>query len=331
MNETLEDICLEVHEMNSFMEFYNCFNYLIGFQPLFTTIYSIFLFIGSFFLNLILIYLLLTKTEITVFDKIITIHALIDWLLCFIDYPFMILSVYFNYWPFSKWLCIVWLIVDNSLGTLEIYTLLLMSWVRLRCILAPRSYLNELIVKHIFKFIVAMWFVIFSIWTSGIIYMLLKNFYQEFCDTDFELQSINITVLFVCFLAPLSLVAMATIYTSFIMYQKKSIFNNFSKSSDHAPANVAKSEVKSKRKPKLVIQSRKYKLKLSPQIKLTIIITIFSAQYVPYYISWFTYLICEECVSTDLYNILSLLSYFPSIVNPVVMFSLNKSLFKRFK
>ena len=148
--------CLIVHEMNSFTEFLTCPKFLMPFQPLITTIYSICLIIGSFALNLSLIYLLWTKLEITVFDKILLTHASIDFLISFIDYPFMVLTVYFRYWPFSKWMCIFWMSIDNAFGTLEVFTMLLMSWVRLRCILVPTEYKSEFIVKHIYKSIAIM-------------------------------------------------------------------------------------------------------------------------------------------------------------------------------
>ena len=321
-------ICLVVHELSSITEFFTCLKYLLPSQPLVTTIYSICLIIGSFVLNLSLLFLLWTKTEVTVFDKIIFSHACIDFLMCFIDYPFMVLPVYFNYWPFSQSMCIAWIAYDNGLSSLEILTFLLMSWMRIRCILAPRSYLNDLIVKHVYKFIIPMWLVILTLWSCASTFMLLKNFDQSFCNIVFDLESISISVLIVCFLGPLCLVVVATIFIDIVIFKKKMAlrYATNSDTSDRNQPNGTRSSNVLTRKATI---TRFFKV--SPQLKLTIIIAVFCIQYMPYYITWLTSILCPDCVSMDLYNVLSLLAYFPSIVNPVVMLTLNKNLFKRFK
>ena len=329
MNTT--SICPLVTEMSSFTEFITCLGYFATFQPIITTIYSIFIFIASFMLNLSLIILLLIKREITVFDRIITTHAMLDLLVCLIDFPFMITPLYFNYWPFSKWMCIIWVSYDNSLCMLEILTVLLMSWVRLRCIQAPRSYASDVIVKHIYAFIASMWLAVVAFWTAVSTYMLMHNFDQAACYLNFEIKSVSILVVIVAFLGPLCSIVAVTICIDIILYKKKRAVSQQKSTSEvsvNHPNNAPKSHQISPHKSNANI---KKKFHFSPQLKLSIIIAIFCIQYMPYYITWFTSVICSECVSTSLYNTLFLLSYFPSIVNPVVMFILNKSLLQRFK
>ena len=83
------------------------------------------------------------------FDKIMISHATVDFMIGLCDFPFFILAVIFGYWPFNKILCIYWVAMDNALGSLEIISVLLMTWAIIRCILAPTTYLKENIIKHI--------------------------------------------------------------------------------------------------------------------------------------------------------------------------------------
>ena len=316
--------CLTIKEVGSFVEFFKCIDYLAQFQSLFTTIYSICLISGSFILNLTLIFLLSIKTEITVFDKILQLHAVIDFLLCFIDYPFMVSATYFGYWPFSEGLCMFWVIADNSLSILEIYSFLIMSWVRIRCIIAPRSYLNDILVKHTYKCTVCIWIVIFIIWTSVSIPMMQTNFTQSYCYINFELESISISVILIGYMLPLCLIVIATVFINVMIYKKKAAIRQkySNESSFSKPISVTGA-------PKPKERSWKEFFRISPQLKLTIIITIFLFQYIPYYTDWFISVLCPDCVPLSVSNFFFYFSYSPSIINPLVVFILNRSLFKR--
>ena len=315
--------CLTIKEVGSFVEFFKCLDYLVQFQSLFTTIYSISLISGSFILNLTLIFLLSIKTEITVFDKILQLHAVIDFLLCFVDYPFMVSSTYFGYWPFSEGLCMFWVIADNSLSILEIYSFLIMSWVRIRCILAPRSYLEDTLVKHIYKCTVCIWIAIFVIWIGVGIPMMQKNFDQTYCYIVFDSQSISISVIVIGYMTPLFLIVIATVFINVMIYKKKAAIRQ-----SH-PADTSFSKPVSMALPQIKAWAWRDIFRISPQLKLTIIITIFLFQYIPYYTDWFISVICPDCVPLSVANFFFYFSYSPSIINPLVVFILNKSLFKR--
>ena len=324
-NSTKYDNCLLIDEMNSFNEFYRCLNYFIQSTPMTILITSLIQIITSFILNLSLIVLFFVKKELTVFDKIMISHATVDFMIGLCDFPFFILAVIFGYWPFNKILCIYWVAMDNALGSLEIISVLLMTWAIIRCILAPTTYLKENIIKHISFVILSIWFLVFATWTVVSAIMLEQTFQQDNCVLYLEQQYATATVIFVIYLVPLGLIVFLTIFFNVVLYKKKSILkiNDF-----------FRTKIKTKKTQEQSVVSKilptQSMCSLNSQAKLTIIVAIFCSLYIPCYLVWFLSEICTDCVSMNLFNIISLVSYFPSFINPLVMLVINKSLYLAF-
>ena len=309
-NSTDAQSLCEIPAPLNLTEFFTCFYSLLS--PDSFTVLSFFLWISSFILNIVLIVFLSVKSKVTIFDKILIFHALVDFLINILDFSFVIFFTILSYWPFSEAACAYYVSVDNALATIEIFVVLYMSWVRMRCILAPKTYLNELIISHFYKFQIAMWTIVFILWTSTGVYIIEIEewFDQAYCQIDFGQDWLNLLILISVYLVPLALIGLSVVLIFVILSRKKS--------------KVKGKKIK-KNKPELGKSPLKYflEIRISAQTKLVIITIVFLLQYSPFYVTWLLSLLCDDCVSDVFMTWVNFLAYCPSFVNPVVIMSLS--------
>ncbi len=274
---------------------------------------SFFLWITSFAFNLILIVLLSLRKKINIFEKIFLIHALVDFLINLLDFTFVIIFTIIPYWPFNSTTCAYYTTVTNALGSIEIFTVTYMCLVRLRCIQAPKTYQSEFLVKYFLIFHMFIWAIAFVLWTLTSIYIIEVNewFDQTYCQLEFGSNWLNVLILVLVFLLPLSVIGLLVVYIFFILKRQK--------------ANVQGNTNAKRHKFKFLKSPINYMLEFhtSAQTKLVIITLTFLLQYSPYYVTWLVSLLCPECVSSDAMIWINFLAYCPSFVNPIVIFSLN--------
>ena len=311
-NSTLcnnESIC-EIPAPLFLNQVYACFVSLLSFNAF--TFMSFFLWTTSFTFNLTLIVILSMRKKLNIFEKIFILHALIDFLINLLDFSFVIIFTIIPFWPFSSQLCVYYTSVDNALSSIEIFTVMYMCWVRMRCIQAPKTYTNELVIKHFLKIHMSIWAVLVVLWTITSEYILEINewFDQSYCQLTFGSNWLNIFLLVTLFLLPLSLIGFMVIYIFFLIRKTNS--------------NVKDIKAK-KNKGNFFQNPLKYLLALhtSPQTKLVIITLAFLSQYSPFYVTWLISLLCTECVSSQAFAWINYLAYCPSLVNPIVIFTLN--------
>lgn len=326
LNNSLEPFCESKRQFESFFDFLECYKYF-AFNNLEITIYCLFVIFGALVLNIMAIYLLSTKTTVnSVFDKIFIGHAFVDLLTGFIDFPFLYFMSIFNYWPFSKNFCIYYAAFDNILATVEVFHILFMSWARIRCILSPKNYSNELIIKYCYSFIVILWIICSILWIPVSAVFINKNYQDYTCYLSFDSAFVSILIILLGWIAPVIIAMLSTTYIVYVLRKrnrkKMSLMGN----------KVTVSGVSHSNEIKVSFWAKIKLAKLNPQTKLSIIITPFCLQYLQYSIVWLVSMICAECVSTRFYTFSYFIAFLTSFTNPLILLLINPDyFFKRIK
>ena len=117
--------------------------------------------------NLLVIILLGTKktqTRMSVFDKVIIGHAIVDGLTGLVDMPFFHIKSIFGYFPLSPVIAYMWASYDNNINMTTSLHMLYMSYVRIRSIRAPKHYTNEYLFRYPVFVMICFWILGLTTW-----------------------------------------------------------------------------------------------------------------------------------------------------------------------
>lgn len=322
-NFSVDTNCELSQEFDSIYDFLRCYKYF-AIESLEITIYCIIVIFGGLILNILAMYLLSTKTShITVFDKIFISHAFVDLLTGVVDFPFMYFISIFHYWPFSKTFCIYYVAFDNILATVEVLHIVFMSWARIRCILSPTNYSNQLILKHPYLFILLLWVLCSLLWIPVTYVFINRNYEENVCELSFD--SIYVSILIICigWIIPVIITMLSTAYIVYVLMvqnrKKKKLTSN--------KTDLSLKSSSSLHDAKWYSSKRLMKITLNPQTKLSIIITPFCLQYLQYSLVWLVSTICSECVSSQFYVFSYFIAFLTSFSNPLILLIFNSSFF----
>jgi hypothetical protein len=104
------------------------------------------------------------SASLSVFDKILVNHCLIQGITALIDIPLYHVQEMFGYFPFGLYPSLVWSIYDNSINVTTNLNMLYMCWARLRCVMAPGSFSQDLLMRKPLTFMILMWLIDLSVW-----------------------------------------------------------------------------------------------------------------------------------------------------------------------
>jgi hypothetical protein len=294
-------------------EFLACLSYLIP-KHLPLTIAVLVIMIGSVLLNPAVIILLTCKGKCkTVFDDILTSHAVINFLAGSVDLFFYLIAWLFSAWNFGKYTCVFWLALDNMLATSEIIHVLYLGWVRVRCVLKPKSYTKDLMVKHSTWVLVSAWLAPLALWLVPIVKQIDSTFGDQTCEILLIPSVLSAVVVFVSFIAPLVLIAVSTV---FIVIKLNASENRLARGRSTQPRRNSSLRRRSS-------SQRGFHVHFQTQRKLSVIISVFLLQYSPYSIMWFVDILCSDCVPSLLYTALLLMTFTPGLTNPLLIIVLN--------
>jgi hypothetical protein len=97
-------------------------------------------------------------------------NAVADFIIGILSIPFMTIFTTFTYWPLGHHLCIFWIINDFSVGSLSIYSLLLIAIHRYLQLMKPhKAKNNEGMNKKRYFIIASLWFSCYSFWLLSVI------------------------------------------------------------------------------------------------------------------------------------------------------------------
>lgn len=144
-------------------------------------IFKILLTIVNIFFNGIIIYLILFKLKKRTFSNFLFLSgAISDFMIGLMSIPFMTIFTSYGYWPIGEATCIFWVINDFSIGSVSIYSLLLMSIHRYRELKWPHKE-NEIMNKEKYSIIILKWILIYLFWGLSVILITRQNFVAENC------------------------------------------------------------------------------------------------------------------------------------------------------
>ncbi len=268
--------------------------------------------------NIILIYLLVKKNcTAIVFDRILLSHAFVDLITNLFDLPLFHLIIIFNSFPFGKYACFYYLVLDNCTSTIEILHYFYMSYARIRCVLAPKSFKNEILIKYSNPLIALIWIICFMFWTPLVYFYSFKNYIKGDCKVDFKNPYEGILFIFIGYHMPLFFTIGATIFVIITIKSKIFTLNQYA-------GNNTKKKMATNKKI-FIFRHVKMLLFDNPQVKLSIIIIVFFLCYFPYASTLMVN--AFEGVSSFTYNFTDILAFSASMWNPILILTLNYKFF----
>ena len=330
-SNSIADDSIPARCMNEIITFYQfdifiqcAFYYLNKALP--RTLFFVLVIFVTIVANLVCIVLLTKKIKVkSVFDKIIIAHAFVDLVTNTIALPSYLFFSTFGYWPFGEFMCYYWVVLDNGTCTCTILHFIFMSYARLRCIFAPRTYDNEILIKYTYITVAFLWLFSGGFWIAVSVTMIRNNYIDGNCFLPYDPPVIAILIMILGVILPLLFCIGVTIYMSVNISKTK----KFKKKGEKAVAN-AKVEEKKKLSELLLLKIVNIKKLVfeNAQVKLSIITTIFVSLYLPFPTSWVINSI-YPCVPDAWLDAFYLMSYCNSLVNPVVLLILNFKFFQK--
>ena len=270
--------------------------------------------------NFQLMYLLVKNNCIqTVFGRIFFSHALVDLVMNLFDLPLYHILTIFKSFPLGKAVCFYYQIIDNSLSSIEILHFFYMSYCRTRCILAPKVYHNEFLIKHSNSLIAFIWIICTMYWTPLVYFYSFKVYVEGSCSLIYTNPYVAILIISIGYHLPLFFTVGTAI---FFLIAVKAKMSTFQQSAFGNKRRLAR------KRPTQLSQTKKLSFD-NPQVKLSIVIFVFIACYFPYATALIVLQFEEVPVSSIVYIFTSCLAYSASLWNPVLILTLNYKLFNK--
>lgn len=268
--------------------------------------------------NSVFFYLFLRKGgQRTVFEQILISHAICDFINGICVLPLFDIEFIFEFWPLGKEACMYFLTLDTITGTLSIIHVLYLSYVRMRCILAPKKYLQERIIRNNVKVLLLQWIILGTFFSAFFVPDIDENYVEYNCSLADDSIVVSFIYYVTFFIIPLSLPVASTIY---ILHHIKKI-NKKKKHNLFVPVSSS--------------SSAPYSIKKSifnnVQIKLSFIILVFCVGFAPSVTVWPIKYVCDSCISKKTYQICFIMAYLTSFTNPIIFLALNRNFFKKEK
>jgi hypothetical protein len=121
-------VCFIPHRIETSEEFIKCYWYFFRFSFANAILHLVISF-GSIIANTAVVYLILKRSiKLSIFDKILIGHALVDGLTGLIDVPLFHISNIFGYWPFGSLTSKLWVsLISINKISFTIFTLLYLN------------------------------------------------------------------------------------------------------------------------------------------------------------------------------------------------------------
>ena len=259
-NLTEIDYCSEPKFFRSINELFSCYSALSKNKIVIITL-QLLLIVCTVLANLA-VFLLKCKTRRSknIFDLILIGHSIVDGVTGLVDEPLFHIYSLFQYWPMGETLCYFWNLYDSSINTVTNLHMLYMGWARMRFIMAPNTFSAEVLIRNPIRVMLSIWIGSFLFWIPinlAIIGNLPINEYK--CEPYIRPGFIIVNFQFISWFFPIFLIITLNVMTLLKIRDRH--------------RKVCKMTVNNKKK--------KFQLKLSMQLKLSIFTTIYLIQWMP--------------------------------------------------
>lgn len=161
--------CSKEHEITSYLEFFDCYSFFFQ-KSLIQSSLTISLMVSTVVFNVAVIYCIKKnlKLHLSLFDKILIGHTIVDALTGLIIMPFYHINDCFGYWPLDNSFGHLWATFDNSINTVTNVHMLYLCWSRLRSIQNPKNFHQEFLLKHPEITMLLIWLISALIWAPQV-------------------------------------------------------------------------------------------------------------------------------------------------------------------
>lgn len=283
-------------------------------------------------LNVFVIAILCRKpAKMTIFDKLMIAHCIVDGLTGLLDVPFFHFTHVLGFWPFGTASSLIWTSFDNGINVITNLHMLLITWIRFRSIKAPKTFEKEALARHPFILSISIWLTGLVIWTA-----LTLSFGVDDYSTNvrFNPDFLGIILIFLTWFIPLTAIIILAVYILVILNRRRrqvATMRKFSPSVTHVSALPINSEFPTNTSKRRVFKKKlKSAFRLGPQIRFQIIITSYWIQWFPSCLIALIDPICL-CVPSNVSSTIYWLTYTVCLTDPLVIliFNPNVALSKR--
>ncbi|RNA17429.1 histamine H3 receptor-like, partial [Brachionus plicatilis] len=285
----------------------------------------------NIFFNGSIIYIILFRLKRKTYSNFLFLSGtLSDFMIGLMSVPFMTIFTTFGFWPLGEATCIFWVINDFSIGTVSIYSLLLMSIHRFRQLKWPLV-VNENMTRDKYFILIGKWILIYAFWGLSVVLITRQNFESRNCYFTYTFTYVLVADSVGYFLPVLSVFVMNTLVywelrKKFIKKAeklgtatKKSTIRVFTDISlQNQSQNITNSKSSDKKDEKSKFQAKQDRINKEKKAIMCIwSISIFlSVLFSVFCVTWPLKAFCNECVSDLILEIGYWMSYIYSSFNP---------------
>lgn len=239
--------------------------------------------------------------------------ALADLMIGLLSIPFMTVFTTVGYWPLGKTLCVFWIINDFSIGSISIYSLLLIAIHRYLQIIIPLKE-TETMTATKYAVIGFKWMFIYLFWGLSVILITARDFDDTSCYFTFRFSYVLSADLVGYFLPVVGVLA----FNTMIFYElihKKRIKMSVTKLSVSRTLTTLGTSMQTLNDIEKSVTRRESKALISLYVVAGVLIFFFAI----FCVTWPLKSLCNECVSDLILEIGYWFSYVYSSINPIVL------------
>ena len=167
-------------------QFFRCTGHFMA-KSLFTNCFYFMFSLFTTLLNLLVICLIYRhRKTMTVFDKIFIGHALVDCLVGLLVIPLFCIYEMFGYWPLGKLFCHFYISIDYTICHVGILHMVYLSYARLRSLISPKSFQQELLIAHTNMVMFGLWIFSALLWIPSVNLITYHNYKSRECLFSFD-------------------------------------------------------------------------------------------------------------------------------------------------
>lgn len=330
MNSTNTNCSIAQYFSNA-SDFFHCYaemfqaNVLIG-------VLGILIVLLAVVFNTLVIVILARKppTKMTVFDRLMIAHCVVDGLTGLVDVPFFHFQSVMGFWPFGRIPSLLWTSYDNGINVITNLHMLWMTFIRLRSISVPSSFEKELLARRPVLVSALIWSIGFVIWAPITFYFGVDEFTTLITIPYLYIEAIFI---FITWFIPLVMIILFAMLIILILNKRRlrkrfSISHDTTNHQNHrtitlkAPTHSSSLVVVKRTRVFRLKQNLKTLFSLGPQTRFQIIIAFYCVQWFPSCVIAIIDPLCR-CVPTQVSSSIYWLTFTVCFTDPLVILLLN--------
>ena len=288
----------------------------------------------NLFFNGSIIYIILFRLKRKTYSNFLFLSGtLSDFMIGLMSIPFMTIFTTFGFWPLGKATCIFWVINDFSIGTISIYSLLLMSVHRFRQLKWPLV-VTEAMNKEKYFILIGKWIGIYIFWGLSVILITRKDFNSRNCYFTYTFSYVLVADSVGYLIPVLSVFVMNTLVywelrKKFIKKSEKlgtsskKVFSDISLQNQSQNYTSTKSSEKHSNKDKYHEKQDRINKEKKAIMCIWTISVFLSVLFSVFCVTWPLKALCDECVSDLILEIGYWMSYVYASFNPIILLAYN--------